>query len=91
MSFAFEEEADTLPWGGEPIFRDGIMVGKTSSAGFGFTLGRSVALGYVSHPSVWEKGFFREGVYEVAVAGCRVAVKASLRPLVDPKGLRLLA
>ena len=46
-SFVFEEECATLPWGGEPIYRDGVMVGKTTSAGFGFTLGRSVALGHV--------------------------------------------
>jgi glycine cleavage system aminomethyltransferase T len=34
-------------YGGEAIHADGAVVGRVRSAGYGFTVGRNVALGYV--------------------------------------------
>src|SRR5260370_28065140 len=45
------EDPDALPWGDEPILRDGRVVGVVTSAAFGHTLGRAVALGYVREPA----------------------------------------
>ena len=38
-------------WIRETIFRDGVRVGWLTSAGFGYTVGRSIGLGYVRNPA----------------------------------------
>ncbi|TRY67857.1 hypothetical protein TCAL_10396 [Tigriopus californicus] len=40
-------EADPWPWGNEPIFRNGHYVGTVTTASYGFSLKRHVALGFV--------------------------------------------
>lgn len=35
---------DPWPCGGEPIYLDGICVGKTTTTGYGFTLEKQVSL-----------------------------------------------
>jgi len=57
------DDRETMLWGGEPILWDGRVVGYTTSACYSPTLGRSVAMGYVSHgapprPSDWDPGKF---------------------------------
>ncbi len=41
------DDPGPLVYGNEPIWRDGVLVGKTSSGWYGHTLGRAIALGYV--------------------------------------------
>ncbi len=74
----------------EPIFRDGALVGRTTSGNFGFTLGRPVALGYIEnagHPI--DRDHLQSGTYEIEVAGDRFPATPHLRPPYDPKGERL--
>ncbi len=73
----------------EPIFRKGRLVGRTTSATYGHTLGAAVALGYVSDENTIDLAGIEEGPYEIGVAGRRVAARASLRPLYDPRGERV--
>jgi glycine cleavage system T protein len=47
------EEYETV-YGGEAIHADGAVIGRIRSAGYGFTVGRNVALGYV--PAGLEEG-----------------------------------
>ena len=70
-------------WGGEPILLDGEVVGYTTSATFGPTLGASVALGYVSD-------YVTGGSYAIEASGAVHAAKASLRAPFDPKRERVL-
>ncbi|WP_148573466.1 GcvT family protein [Nocardioides caldifontis] len=72
----------------EPIYRDGRLVGRVGSAQFGHTLGGAVALGWVQAPEVVPRGWFEAEPYEIEVAGRRVAARASLSPLYDPKSER---
>jgi glycine cleavage system aminomethyltransferase T len=44
-------ETDPWPWGGEAIFRNGILVGRVTTTSFGFTLGQHVLLGFVHNPT----------------------------------------
>jgi len=68
----------------EPIFRDGVLVGHTTSGAFGHSLGASVGMGYVetgpemARPEVLDAGF------EIQVNGVRYEASASYRPLHDP-------
>ncbi|MFZ0486037.1 MAG: aminomethyltransferase family protein, partial [Arenicellales bacterium] len=73
----------------EPIWRDGVRVGRTTSAMFGHTLGASVALGYVEQASGVPREFIEAGSYEIEIAGGRWPVRASLRPLYDAEGKRV--
>jgi 4-methylaminobutanoate oxidase (formaldehyde-forming) len=87
------EDPDPLVYGNEPIWRDGVLVGKTTSGWYGHTLGCGVALGYVGAGELgtataeWVLG----GRYELEIAGRRFAARSSLRPLYDSRGERVRA
>jgi 4-methylaminobutanoate oxidase (formaldehyde-forming) len=88
VMFALEDTAHLL-YHDEPIWRDGDLVGRTTSGMFGHTLGRAVAMGYVAHEGGVTQEFIDSGFYEIEIACERVPARASLRPLYDPQGLRL--
>ena len=78
-----------LMYHAEPIYRDGEFVGYTSSAMYGYTLGASVALGYVRHEGGVTKEFIESGNFEIEVEGKRYPAKASLKPFYDPGNERV--
>ena len=69
--------------GGETILADGSVVGTTTSAGFGYTIGKTIALGYL--PATLEGGA------EVSIEAYGKLFPAKRRPrsLYDAKGERL--
>jgi 4-methylaminobutanoate oxidase (formaldehyde-forming) len=73
----------------EPIYRDGLLVGRVTSTAYGQTLGRAVALGYVRAP---ERGlprsWYETGRYEIEQASERYTARASLQPMYYPKSER---
>ena len=70
-------------YGGEAIHADGSVVGRVRSAGYGFTVGRNIALGYV--PAA-----FQEGVeVGIEVFGELVAAKIARDTLYDPENERV--
>jgi 4-methylaminobutanoate oxidase (formaldehyde-forming) len=73
----------------EPIRLDGRIVGYISSGAYGFTLGRSVGMGYVRHPEGVTPALLEAGQWDVEVGGVRHACDASLRAFFDPAGERL--
>ncbi len=85
------EDPQVLVYHNEPIYRDGKRVGLTTSAMYGHTLGACVALGYVSANEGVSDAFVADGRFEIDVGGRRVAARASLAPLLDPKNLRVRA
>jgi glycine cleavage system aminomethyltransferase T/glycine/D-amino acid oxidase-like deaminating enzyme len=82
------EDPRPLLFHDEPIYRDGLLVGRVASAQYGHTLGGAVALGWVTAPEVVPRSWFEDGVYTVEIAGERVPARASLRPLYDPRSER---
>jgi 4-methylaminobutanoate oxidase (formaldehyde-forming) len=83
------EDAAALPWGDEPILRDGRVVGTVTSAAFGHTLGRAVAMGYVRDPGGVDEAHVARGRFELDVGGDRIPARASLAAPYDPRGLRV--
>ncbi len=81
VQFALEDP-EPLLYHNEPIWRDDEIVGHTTSAAYGHTLGASIGLGYVNC-SVADQAF------EIEVAGRRIAARASLRPMYDPANDRI--
>ncbi|MFO1208568.1 MAG: FAD-dependent oxidoreductase [Amaricoccus sp.] len=80
------EDPEPLLFHGEPILRDGEIVGQVTSGNYGHALGAAVGLGYVEGASAEA---VLAGRYEIDVAGRRWGARATLRPLYDPRGERL--
>jgi len=73
------------PAGGEPVFAaGGEPVGRISSASYGFTVGRSVALGYLRAEHARPGGGFT-----VPLLGRMKPLEVLAEPLFDPRGERL--
>ncbi|MCH1522726.1 MAG: FAD-dependent oxidoreductase [Arenicellales bacterium] len=73
----------------EPIWRDGVRIGRTTSGMYGHTLGGCVGLGYVECDEVIDRAFISEGNWEIEIAGERVSATASLSPMYDPQSERI--
>ncbi len=74
----------------EPIHRDGEILGYISSGAYGFTLGRSVGMGYVRHAGGVTKDFVQSGDWDIEIACERFPAEASLRAFFDPSGKRAM-
>ncbi len=81
VTFTAPAEAPLL--GGEAILYEDEVVGTTTSGGYGHTLGRAVALGYLPAELAGETGF------EIEAFMRRWPAERGPRCLYDPKGLRL--
>ena len=68
----------------EPIFRNGELAGMTTSGAFGYTLGRSVGMGYIRMPEDADKAWFEDASYKIELGGSQFTAKASIRPFFDP-------
>ena len=60
-----------------------------SSAGFGYTIQRSIGYGYVRHPGGVTTQYVLGGTYELEVATERVPCEVSLQPFYDPRSERV--
>ena len=73
----------------EPIFRNKKLVGTTTSGAFGYTLGRSVGMGYVQTPKNSDKAWLEQASYEIELGGKRFAARGSVQPFFDPTHMRI--
>jgi dimethylglycine dehydrogenase len=78
------EEGDCDVSGYEAILKDGRPVGHVTSGGYGFTLQRSMALGYVPTELAVEGAEFA-----IDILGVERKAVLSVRAPYDPDGLRL--
>jgi 4-methylaminobutanoate oxidase (formaldehyde-forming) len=83
------DDPEPLLYHAEPIWRDGVLVGRISSGAYGHTLGRAVGLGWVSHADGVSDRFVASGRWEIEVACERVSARAQLVSPYDPKSLRV--
>ncbi|MEO8264365.1 MAG: FAD-dependent oxidoreductase [Ilumatobacteraceae bacterium] len=83
-------DPDKLLYHNEPIWRDGVLVGRITSGMFGHSLDASLGMGYVTNPDgLADNGYVLDGQYEIEVAAQRVPAAVSLQPFYDPKSLRV--
>jgi len=73
----------------EPIWRNGSIVGRTTSGSYGYTVGSAVAMGYVQLPKENWKSWLSEGVYEIEIAGRRYNAICAPSPFYDPQNARI--
>jgi 4-methylaminobutanoate oxidase (formaldehyde-forming) len=91
MLTTFTVDPSVVLLGRETIYRDGERVGWLTSGGFGYTIDRSIGLGYVRNPAGVTADWVLAGTYELEVATRRVAAQATLSPLYDPTNARVKA
>jgi 4-methylaminobutanoate oxidase (formaldehyde-forming) len=84
------EDPEVMLWGGERIFRDGKLMGTTTSGYYGFTLGRAIAFGYVKHDEIVTPEFVLNGKYTIDFAGKQYPARALLQPPFDPKNEKIM-
>jgi 4-methylaminobutanoate oxidase (formaldehyde-forming) len=86
------DAAHTNLWGNELILRDGAPVGFVTSAAFGHTLGKPVALGLLTRADgVLDEQWLQTASFAVDLAGERFAARVSLSAPYDPAGARVRA
>ncbi len=78
------DDAEPILLHDEPIFRNGKLAGMTTSGAFGYTLGRSVGMGYLDLPDGADKAWIEEASYAIELGGSQHAATASARPFYDP-------
>lgn len=73
----------------EPLLRDGKIVGRLTSGGYGHALGAAIGMGYVPCAHARETAAeMKAATYQIEVAGRRYEAEASLAPMYDPKSAR---
>jgi sarcosine dehydrogenase len=90
MLACFAADPSVILLGRETIYRNGERAGWLSSGGFGYTVNKSIGLGYVRRPSEGvDRDYVLSGTFELEVATERVPATVSLEPFYDPKGERV--
>ena len=84
------EDCEPVLWGGEPIVRNGEVVGYTTSAAWSPTLNASVAMGYLKSSDPIRSAFLREGAYTINSAGQQYVTRISHRAPYDPARTKIL-
>jgi 4-methylaminobutanoate oxidase (formaldehyde-forming) len=90
VTFVLDDPA-ALPLGDEPIWHEGRVAGWVTSAAFGHTLGRAVAMGYVRRPDGVDAACVAGTSFEIDIAGDRFTARGCLRAPYDPDALRVKA
>ncbi|WP_288950352.1 FAD-dependent oxidoreductase [uncultured Paracoccus sp.] len=83
-------DPEPLLFHNEPILRNGRIVGQLTSGAYGHALGAAVGLGYVSCCGDESVAELLGSVWQIEVAGRPVTARASLKPLYDPTGARMI-
>jgi 4-methylaminobutanoate oxidase (formaldehyde-forming) len=80
------DDPRSVTLGNEPVRVDGAIVGRVTSGGYGYAVGRSIAYAYVPPEAavVGQRG-------EIDVFGVWVGAEVVREPLWDPKGERIRA
>ena len=82
-------DPDLVLYHDEPIYRDGELVGRTSSAMYSHTVGACLAMGYLNNPDGVTADWLADGSFAIEVANVRVPATASLRSFYDPANQRV--
>ncbi len=75
------DNPDVVLWGGEPIWRNGVLCGYLTSGGFGFTVEKAIGYGYVAADSGVDEAYVMSGTYQLGVAGQLVSATPFMQAL----------
>ena len=91
VCIALEDSSTAAPmmYHEEPIYRNGVIVGSTTSGAWGHRVNLSLGMGYVSNDGGVTKDWLDNGKWEVELAWKRYGAKVQLQSFYDPKGERI--
>ena len=81
------DDTEAVPLGGEPVLLGGEIVGKTTSAAFGYRIGRPLAIADLAAAEARAENT----TVAVDIAGEEFPGRVTLKPAFDPEGLRMRA
>lgn len=85
------DHPDAVLLGRETILRDGTAVGYLTSGGYGYSIGKSIGLGYLRNEAGVGDDWLQAGRYDLVIAGDVVPARLTMTALFDPQGLRIRA
>lgn len=91
VAVALADCGDTAPmmYHEEPVYRNGVIVGSTTSGAWGHRVGRSLALAYVKNDNGVSADWLASGTWEVELAWKKHAANVQFAPFYDPRGERI--
>ena len=79
------EDPDRIVYHDEPIHRNGILVGRTTSGMYGHTFGTCLAMGYAFRDEGVTREWIETGTFDIEVAGDPTPATARLHPFYTAK------
>ena len=83
------DDPSPLLYHDEPILRDGLLVGRSTSGMYGHTVGGALGMGYLPCEPDTPRAQMLGATIEVEVNGQRIPATASFRPFYDPGNERI--
>jgi heterotetrameric sarcosine oxidase gamma subunit len=93
VCLALADQSATAPlmYHEEPIYRNGVLVGSTTSGAWGHRVGKSLGLGYVRNSDGVGKDWLAGGSWEVEIAWKRYPATVQFESFYDPRSERVKA
>ncbi len=91
VCIALQDQSGSAPmmYHEEPIYRNGLIVGSTTSGAWGHRVNRSLALGYVKCAEGVTKDWITSGTWEIEIAWKKYPAIIQLESFYDPKNSRI--
>ena len=91
ICIALEDDTTSAPmiYHEEPIYRNGVNVGSTTSGAWGHRVNKSLGLGYVKSTEPMNKEWLATGKWEVELAWKKYPATVQFGCFYDPKGERI--
>lgn len=84
------DHEDVLPWGKELIYRNGNYAGYVTSAGYGFSVGGPICMGFVlNNGENVNTQYLKGGQYEIEIDGKKWSAELTLKSFYDPKSVAM--
>ena len=89
VAIGLVDQSETAPmiYHEEPIYRNGVIVGSTTSGAFGHRVGRSLGLAYVKNTEGVSREWLQSGTWEVELAWKRHAILVQFGAFYDERGI----
>ena len=83
------EDPELVSYHDDPVFRDGIYVGRTTGGMWSHTQDRCLSMAYLNNPSGVDQAWLDSGDWQIEIGTRRRAVTPSIRSFYDPTNKRV--
>ena len=83
------EDPELISYHDDPIFRDGVYVGRTTAGMWSHTQDRCLSMAYLDNPSGVDQSWLDSGDWQIEIGTRRRAVTPSIKSFYDPANQRV--